>query len=352
MTTLYQTFSQLSDEQRIDARERAAKLTLKAVGDKPRRESFLNSSVSKYPSWFTRFVAGLMAVVFVAAGMPSLFRLYSAGRDYFMLGINDSLQASIVGFSTFLLAESLVVLSTIAMRVYFTGRAQWFFGIPIFMGLSMALVGNHTVVQPHDPFSWLETIVPVFTVLFVAIIGERLVLESLETRHANEKAYQEALVSWQTAAHAPETHPRFASILANALRDALKVVNSEGSGATRRKELMSALSVEHWKALVYRELQADNWYATPLESVPELPALPEQAPAPRRSRKSEQQPEAEQPIVEAVIVDEPRPFGQAAPGWESDAPELNRAKSDALANMPMIEPLIAPVSSANGNGKH
>jgi hypothetical protein len=192
-------------------------------------------------------------------------------------------------------------------------------------------------------------LVPPFTVLFVALIGERLILESLETLHANEKAYQEALICWQTAAHAPEQHPRYASVLANTLRDALRLANGEGSGATRRKELMSALNTEHWKALVYRELQADNWYATPLESVPDLPALPEPTPQRRKAKESalpEQLPEEAAPANEA-----PRPFGNTALGWELvDQPES--AKLEDRASMPTIEPLIAPVSSANGNGKH
>lgn len=325
MSSLYQTIQPLSDEQRIEARSRAGKLVLKAVGDRPRREQFINATIGKYPLWFTRFVAGLMAVVFIAAGMPSLFRLYSAGRDYFMHGINDTLQASIVGFSTFMLAESLVILSTIAARVYFTGKARYIFVVPVIMGLMMALVGNWTVVQPKDLFSWLETLIPPFTVLFVALIGERLILESLETRHSNEKAYQEAVVGWQIASHAPEDHPRYGSALANVLREALRLANSEGTGATRRKELMSALSTEHWKALVYRELQADNWYATPLTDVPELPALPE----PTKKRKEE-----------AASVEVVNPFGPNPP------------TQDGHEFTPVIAMAIESVSSDNGNGKH
>ena len=347
MTTLYQLIQPLSDEQRLEARERAAKLTLKAVGDQPRRENFINTNIGKYPLWFTRFVAGLMAVVFIAAGMPSLFRLYSAGRDYFMHGINDNLQASIVGFSTFLLAESLVILSTIAARVYFTGRARYIFVVPVLMGLAMALVGNWTVVQPKDLFSWLETLIPPFTVLFVALIGERLILESLETRHANEKAYQEALVSWQLATHAPEDHPRFSSALANTLRDALRITNSEGTGASRRKELLAALTTEHWKALVYRELQADNWYATPLADVPELPVLPEAAPQRRKKTDEPIREEGTGPVQKGL------PFGNTARGLEL-VDQSYGDKSDGHVSMPMIglEPVSENNGNGNGNGKH
>jgi hypothetical protein len=246
------------------------------------------------------------------------------------------------------------VLSTIAARVYFTGRARLIFIIPVVMGLAMALVGNWTVVRPHDVFSFLEAVIPVFAVLFIAFIGERIILEALETRHANERAYQEALHSWQVASNTPEQHPRYMSALANALRDALKNANSEGSGATQRKALMSAFTVEHWKPLVWREMQADQWYAAdtgaPLE-LPALPALPETT-APQRRKKIEESvmPEQQQ-TVEVVIVDEPRPFGPTAPLLERV--DQNGEGADALANIQTIKQGIVNESavSANGNGK-
>lgn len=336
MTTLYQTIAPLTDELRIDARERAAKIVLKSVGDRPHRSQFQNSSISKYPMWFTRLIGGLMAVVFIAAAMPSLFRLFSAGRDYFLSGINDHWQAAIVGVSTFLLSEFLIVLSTIVARVYFTGKARLIFIIPVVMGLLMALVGNWTVVNPHDVFSFLEAVIPVFAVLFIALIGERIILESLETRHANERAYQEALQSWQIASSTPEQHPRYIAALANALRDSLKVLNEQGPGASQRKALMSAFTVDHWKPLVWREMQADQWYAVdtgaPAE-LPALPALPESVPPQRRKAK-----ETEAGTVEI----EPRPFGNIPPIEEGNE----------------FISMIAPVSvnggiaSSNGNGNH
>jgi hypothetical protein len=335
MSTLYQTITPLTDEQRIDARERAAKIVLKSVGDKPQRAQFANTSISKYPAWFTRFIGGLIAVVFVAAAMPSLFRLFSAGRDYFLTGINDHWQAAVVGVSTFLLSEFLIVLSTIAARVYFTGRSRFIFIIPVVMGLLMALVGNWTVVKPHDVFSFLEAVIPVFAVLFIAFIGERIILEALETRHANERAYQEALHSWQVASGTPEQHPRYMSALANALRDSLKSANEQGAGATQRKALMSAFTVEHWKPLVWREMQADQWYAADTGAFAELPALPvlPETTTPQRRKKADE--------VEAVLI-EPRPFGPTAP----DAGEHEFT--------PIMQPGTENASngSVNGNGHH
>jgi hypothetical protein len=52
---------------------------------------------------------------------------------------------------------------------------------------------------------------------------------------------------------------------ANALRDALRKANS------RRREALEGLNTGDWRALIYRELQADNWYEQP---TPELQVSP------------------------------------------------------------------------------
>lgn len=250
----------LTDEERLEAAERARSVILKANSDKPRREQFADISISRYPAWFTRLVAVFMVIVFVAAAMPSLFRLYTAGSEYFRHGIDNAFLGSIVGISTFLLAEFLIILSTISARVYFEGRARFVFVIPICLGLAMALVGNYVVAQPTDLFGWLETLSPPFAVLFLAIIGERLVLDAIESRHANERAYQQALVDWQAANHDPENSPRWRGAYANALKAMLRDVNSKDRGATARKELMGNLTAGDWRVLVIREMRADSWF--------------------------------------------------------------------------------------------
>jgi hypothetical protein len=45
---------------------------------------------------------------------------------------------------------------------------------------------------------------------------------------------------------------------ANALRDAIRKANN------RRKDVLASLNTGDWRSLVYRELQADNWYSIPI----------------------------------------------------------------------------------------
>lgn len=257
---LFKALSPLTDEQRIEAQQQAIQTVQKLNGTTPSRDAFANLTISHYPAWFTRMVSLLLIVVLIAAAFPSFFRLFTAGRDYYLHSIIDDTQAGIVGFATFLLAECLVAISTLAMRVYYTGAERRFFVIPIAMGLIMAYVGNWTVVQPHDVFSWLETLVPPSAVLFVTLIGERLTLDAITTRHANEQAYQSAYAAWQQAQQDATKHPRYKSLLANVLRDFLREANAKGTGSTARKELMATLPTDAWRALVARELAADSWY--------------------------------------------------------------------------------------------
>jgi hypothetical protein len=61
---------------------------------------------------------------------------------------------------------------------------------------------------------------------------------------------------------------------ANALRNALSKANS------RRQEMLSSLTLVDWRALVLREVQADQWYAdSQADNVPDDPRE-EQLPVP------------------------------------------------------------------------
>jgi len=135
------------------------------------------------------------------------------------------------------------------------------------MGIAtaIALVGNVQVALPghvESPFAWLEAIAPPLLVLSTAYVLKEQMLDAIEQRHANERAYQEAVNDWSRTALNPEAHPRWKQFHANALRDALRKANA------RRREAVEGLTHGDWRALVYRELQADDWYETPEIAAP------------------------------------------------------------------------------------
>ena len=256
----------LTEEDRLDARDRARQHVVRAYGPRPSRGQFQDFSASDYPRWLTVGVGVMLMVVFFAAANVSVFRVFTAGRDHFLQTIGIEWQAAIVGASSFLLAEFMVIAATVAMRIYFKGRDRWLMVIPILLGLLMAFVGNWAIAQPEVAFSalglWsiLETATPPAAVLFMAVIGERLILESLRHRHRNEQAYQTALQEWLTLTNAPEEAPNWRRVYANALKEVLRTVNMTGRGQKERAALMAQMRGREWSAVVMREMQADQWF--------------------------------------------------------------------------------------------
>ncbi len=80
------------------------------------------------------------------------------------------------------------------------------------------------------------------------------ILEVVEVRHANEQAFQIALADWRLVTTTPEDHPSWIQFYANAFQDALRKANA------RRKETLSQMSIDDWRAAVHREMRADMWY--------------------------------------------------------------------------------------------
>jgi hypothetical protein len=121
----------------------------------------------------------------------------------------------------------------------------------------LTLVGNVQIALPgheNSPFAWLESIAPPLLVLSTAYVMKEQILETIEIRHANERAFQVALAEWQTATAMPEEYPTWMQFYANALQDALRKANA------RRKEILSQMTVEDWRLAVGREMRADMWY--------------------------------------------------------------------------------------------
>ena len=121
----------------------------------------------------------------------------------------------------------------------------------------LALTGNIQIALPghtRSPFAWLEAVAPPLIVLSTAYVLKEQALESIEQRHADERAFREALAEWQTDTASPEDHPQWVQFYANALRDALWKANN------RRQEKLSQMTQDDWRVAVTREMDADLWY--------------------------------------------------------------------------------------------
>ncbi len=131
----------------------------------------------------------------------------------------------------------------------------------------LALTGNIQIALPghtSSPFAWLEAVAPPLLVLSTAYVLKEQVLERIEQRHADERAFQAVLAEWRMATAEPENHPNWSQFYANTLRDALLKANA------RRREVLGEMAVDDWRMVVQREMQADRWYEEP-ESDEEIP---------------------------------------------------------------------------------
>ena len=259
---MLQQIKPLTQEQRQTARSLAQQAVIREVGEQPLRENFDRHTVSRYPPSVTRLINVLCIVLLLAAFTPSAIRLFVIGSETFGAAVPDNLAMVAVGIATVLTAEiGQVVFSLALATLGTTPSARRLLYASMGIATAIALVGNVQVALPghhESPFAWLEAIAPPLLVLSTAYVLKEQLLESIEMRHANERAYQEAINIWQAATVDPESHPGWMQFYANALRDSIRKANN------RRKDTLASLNTGDWRALVYRELQSDNWYSSPI----------------------------------------------------------------------------------------
>jgi hypothetical protein len=259
----------LTQEERQFARSAAQDAVIRDIGERPQRDHFQQHTAHRYPPMVTKLITGLCIALLLAAFTPSAIRLYVIGSQTFGAAVSYELATVAVGIATVLTAEvGQVVFSLALATLGTTTGARRLLYASMGIATAIALVGNIQVALPghsDSPFAWLEAIAPPLLVLSTAYVLKEEMLEAIELRHANERAYQEVVNEWQRAMIKPEAHSRWMQFYANALRDALRKANS------RKRETLEALSHTDWRALVYRELQADDWYETP--EAPLIPVL-------------------------------------------------------------------------------
>ena len=248
----------LTQEQRQGARKKARDAVIRAIGPKPAREHFNQSTISKYPPSVTRLIFFLCLVLLLAAFTPSAIRLYVIGSQTFGQAVSNEVAMTAVGFATVLSAEIGQIVFSLALATLGTSQsARRLLIASMAIATIISLVGTVQVALPgHEtsPFAWLEALAPPIIVLATAYVIKEQILETVEVRHANERAFQVALEEWQTATATPEEYPTWMQFYANALQDALRKANA------RRKETLSQMIVDDWRLVVGHEMRADIWY--------------------------------------------------------------------------------------------
>jgi hypothetical protein len=248
----------LTQEQRQAARKAAHDAVIRAVGSRPSREQFTYTTISKYPPAITRLISSLCLILLLAAFTPSAIRLYVIGSQTFGQAVSSRAAMTAVGLATVLSAEVGQVVFSLALATLGASRSsRRLLYTSMAISTILGLLGNVQISLPghtNSPFAWLEAIAPPVLVLSTAYVLKEQVLESIERRHADERAFQAALTDWQVTVTDPEDHPQWLQFYANALRDALRKTNK------RRQETLTQMTQDDWRVAVTREMEADLWY--------------------------------------------------------------------------------------------
>jgi hypothetical protein len=260
---MFEHIQPLTQQQRLEARQKAIRVIEALAGEKPKREHFKNTSISQYPQWITGIVVVLSLVVLFTSFLLSAMRLYHIGYATFYKTLANDLSSTIAGYAIVLLSEAAAVLFTIALSVIGQSKTQKrILSASIAGTAALALSGNYYVALHSNDltvFSVLEAMLPPLLTLSTAYVLKELLLNIIEQRHADQNAFALALLEWEQSIANPEEHPKFLQAYANELRDAL-VKSNRRRKATR--EAMEQLANTDWKTLVKRELQTEDWFDT------------------------------------------------------------------------------------------
>jgi hypothetical protein len=181
----------LTQEQRQAARQAARQAVMRSIGPRPVREHFAHHTVSKYPPSATRLIGVHCIVLLLAAFTPSAIRLYVIGSQTFRSG-GQYLGGDDGGRTRDrIVRQGRQVVFSLALATLGTSRSSRRL---LYSSMSIAtLVENVPISLPGytaSPFGWLEAIAPPLLVLSTAYVLKEQVLETIEQRHAAERASQ------------------------------------------------------------------------------------------------------------------------------------------------------------------
>lgn len=319
---------QLTQEERLTAMQRARAAIVQSIGGRPDERAYASSQNER----MTRTDIGiwvLCIVVLVAAFSISAIRLFHIGRETFLHSINDANSAVVAAIGIVILAETTQIVTTLALARVGQMQTRRMLLLTGIGATAVAIIGNLQIVTPwsmhgtftflplafQNPFSWLEALFPPSAVLVMAHVLKHQLLDAENARQQRKHAFEKAVTAWESAMSAdPEKHPEWGQFYANALRDAIRAKNARISVV---RDALPALTKADWRALVHREIDAEDWY--------EAPALP----APVTLQEAFALP-ADQP-VHVTIEDAPRKHAANNSGQTTDeiTAVMNAAIEDA-----------------------
>lgn len=270
----------------------------------PQFSDFLRESHSKYSPEYNRRMRQLGYVLLAAAFFGSAIRIFLAAfetnADYLVKSPDVTQDVSfvlaiLIGISSVLLAETGQVAFTLWESSIEDNASDWMIAALRFGSgacAAFAFAANAYVVHPwtHLPNAFafvlglIETLLPPTLVMIASnVLKEQMKVANVD-RYAAQRAYTQAHTDWRTQYEAAlaawhdrcanaHQHEDWQRTLANSLRNALRAANRRSTAKLRE------LTTDDWRALVLREMHAENWYMQPVqEPPPRIEPLPTSQP--------------------------------------------------------------------------
>lgn len=258
----------LTEAQRNEAIDAARK---RIVGERPEplpEPTLDESGQHRYPLYVRRTITIMSILMLVISFMPSAIRLHEIGRVTFLHAIQDAPSVTIAAWSIVLSAEigQVIFSLAIAMAQNKWQKAALYVGAGI--STLIALTGNAEAVKPHlypGAFIWIETFAYPVLVLIASNVLKTQWLHAIEAKYEAQQQLDkdkrdtkqknhDALMTWQGAYNAAHESPLWQRTVGNTLWEAIYHVNRQS------KAVLRALTIDDKRALVLRELSADQWY--------------------------------------------------------------------------------------------
>ncbi len=231
-------FPILTTERYLNAVETAKDLIRKRV-QPPQLTQFRSTSVSVYPTWFSRSIIGALFVVMASSffissgkqvaafgmvfdGLPDNFNHLSS--LWANLSIVFMLLMSEIGAVLFLVASGTI--GEVAPPVTVLGKSinvtKLIFRLFALLCAGYAIASNIsiTVLDPVAKVSfiqWMASIGIPLTVLGLSMLLERIVIDALHASNEQKARYERAVIDFEAVVNSPEKHEHFNRVLFDAL---------------------------------------------------------------------------------------------------------------------------------------
>lgn len=268
----------LTEEKRIEAQERARQNMIARHGGAPRLEDFEQHNHSRFGATVERITFRFMVVMLLSAFIVSSLHVYFVGKVAFRQGINNEWQSVIVGMALVMLAESAVLVLSLA-------PAMW--SMPLGMKILMysgaicatliAAIGNITVSIDYDPtpFNWLAAWLKSFSTspnkwmiatmppTLTLIVGQALkyrILAGSEQRQQAINRYEVERAEFQRWLAGIENDPAWRKAWAISIWDTWRY--------GKRKDVLAGITNHQRGLIILREMMADDLLLLEFQSNP------------------------------------------------------------------------------------